>query len=63
VIGPNQYLYMMCFNQAGIPDHLAFDTEVLSDIPAGAATTLQLADSRVETCSQFLAAVTGEPAP
>lgn len=61
--GPNQYLYLMCFDETGSPDHLAFDTEVLSDIPAGGSTALQLADPRIETCAVFLAAVTGEPSP
>lgn len=63
VISPNQYLYLMCFDEASLPDHLAFDTEVLSDIPAGGTVSLHLADPRIETCPVFLAAVTGEPAP
>jgi hypothetical protein len=61
VIGPNQYLYLMCFNAAGTPDHLAFDTEILSDIPAGGAKAVQLADPRIDTCATYLVAATGEP--
>jgi hypothetical protein len=60
-IGPNQFLYLMCFDNTGLPDHLAFDTEVLSEIPAGGTATIHLADARIETCPVFLAAVTGEP--
>jgi hypothetical protein len=60
-IGPNQFLYLMCFDETGLPDHLAFDTEVLSTIPAGGTASIHLADPRVETCPVFLAAVTGEP--
>lgn len=62
VIGPNQYLYLMCFDETGTPNHFAFDTEILNDIPAGGATTLQLADSRIDACVRYLVAVTGEPA-
>lgn len=60
VMGPNQYL--MCFNEAGTPDHLAIDIDVLSDISAGGTTTLLLANSSIETHAQVLAAVRGEPA-